>query len=96
MAQAKAKRSVAKKTIQSMPDNGQVCGAGTALVGTFGGISIFGAAFPDDATSYEINGVGVNLSQLNGVCPDGWTYISHFTKITIAAGSTMVLVVYGF
>ena len=40
------------------------CGAGTALVGTFGGSASLGAAFPDDATSYEINGVGVNLSQL--------------------------------
>jgi len=96
MAQDKASRSITKKTMQSIPDRGFPHGAGTELDGTFGGISIFGADFPDDDTSFEIDGEGVNLSLLNGVVPDGWTYVSHFTKITIPAGSDMVLVVYGF
>lgn len=96
MSQAKAKRSIAKKQMQSMPDNGLPCGAGTSLTGSYGGISIFGAAFPNDTTSFKINDVGVNLSVLNGKVPDGWTYISHFTKISIPAGSGMVLIVYGF
>lgn len=96
MAQEKALRSLAKKQMQAMPDNGLPYGAGTELEGSYGAISIFGASFPDDETSFEINGEGVNLSSLNAVVPDGWTYISHFTKITIPAGNTMVLIVYGF
>ena len=96
MSQAQATRSMAKKQIQSIPDNGLPYGAGTAITGTFGGISIFEASFPDDVTSFEINGDGVNLSMLNGLVPNGFTYLAHFTKITIPAGSSMVLIVYGF
>ena len=96
MSQAKATRTQAKKELQSIPDNGIPYAAGTALEGTFGAISIFGASFPNDETSFQINGEGVNLSVLNGKVPDGFTYISHFTKITIPAGSSMVLIVYGF
>lgn len=92
-------RSIAKKIMQSIPDHGYPYAAGTEgteLEGTFGGISIFRADFPDDDTSFEIDGEGVNLSVLNGVVPDGFTYLSHFTKITIPAGSDMVLIVYEF
>ncbi len=96
MNQARETRSLNKKMLQSIPDNGLPYGAGTTLTGTFGGISIFEADFPDDVTSFEINGEGVNLSILNGMLPNGFTYISHFTKITIPAGSSMVLIVYGF
>lgn len=96
MAQSRASRSIAKKTMQSIPDHGYPYGAGTSLEGTFGGISIFRADFPDDNTSFEIDGEGVNLSPLNGIVPEGWTYLSHFTKIRIPADSEMVLVVYGF
>jgi len=96
MNQSKATRSTAKKIMQSMPDHGLPYGAASELEGTFGGISIFRADFPDDDTSFEIDGDGVNLSVLNGVVPDGFTYVSHFTKITIPAGSDMVLIVYGF
>ena len=96
MSQARETRSLNKKMLQSIPDNGLPYGASTELSGSFGDISIFGASFPDDETSFEINGEGVNLSMLNSVVPDGFTYISHFTKITIPAGSTMVLIVYGF
>ncbi len=96
MSQAKATRSLTKKMIQSYPDNGLVYGSDTELEGTFGGISIFSADFPDDDTSFEINGDGVNLSALNGKVPDGFTYLSHFTKVTIPASSGMVLIVYGF
>lgn len=96
MSQTAAKRSLIKKKMQSMPDNGLPYGAGTSLTGSYSAITIFGAAFPNDTTSFAINGTGVNLSSLNGKVPDGWTYIAHFTKITIAAGSTMVLIAYGF
>lgn len=96
MNQARETRSLNKKIMQSIPDNGLPYGADTSLNGTYGAITIFGAAFPDDDTSFEINGEGVNLSMLNGVVPDGFTYVSHFTKITIPEGSDMVLIVYGF
>lgn len=96
MAQAKATRSMAKKMMQSCPDNGLTYAAGTDLEGTYAGISIFSADFPDDETSFKINGEGVNLSALNGKVPDGFTYLSHFTKVTIPEGSDMVLIVYGF
>lgn len=96
MSQAKAKRSIAKKEIQAVPDNSVVLSAGESVTGTFGGISIFEADFPNEVTSIKINGVGVNLSALNGKVPDGWTYVSHFTKVSVPEGSGMVLVVYGF
>lgn len=96
MDQTLATRSIAKKTLQSIPDQGLPYGADTRLEGTFGAITIFHADFPDDDTSFAINGEGVNLSMLNGIVPDGFTYISHFTKITIPADSEMVLIVYGF
>jgi len=96
MNQAKATRSMYKKKMQSIPDNGVPYGANTELEGSFGGISVFKADFPDDTTSFEINGVGVNLSVLNGMIPDGWTYVGHFTKVTIPADSEMVLIVYGY
>jgi hypothetical protein len=79
-----------------MPDAGLPYGAGTELEGSYGGITVFNADFPDDETSFEIAGEGVNLSVLNGKLPEGFTYLSHFTKITIAADSEMVLIVYGF
>lgn len=89
-------RSIAKKIMQSIPDNGIPYAAGTTLTGSYGAISIMSADFPDDETSFEISGEGVNLSALNGKVPDGFTYVSHFTKITIDGGSDMVLIVYGF
>ncbi|MDD3535180.1 MAG: hypothetical protein PHC50_03425 [Candidatus Cloacimonetes bacterium] len=98
--QAKASRSLAKKELQSMPDNGIPFVAAenndTIITGSFSAITIFNADFPEDEDSIEINGIGVDLSPLNDFVPDGFTYLSHFTKITIPAKSDMVLIVYGF
>ncbi len=97
--QRPATRTLAAKELQSMPDNGIPLASSegdTILTGTFSAISVFSPDFPDDNTSFEIAGKGVNLSILNDVMPDGFTYLSNFTKITIPAESDMVLIVYGF
>lgn len=87
-------RTQAKKEMQSMPDFPSVLAAGGTFAGSAGGIAVFDAGFPDDETSVKINGVGVNLSALNGKVPNGYEIKGHFTEITMPETTGMVLIVY--
>lgn len=87
-------RTLTQRYLGSMPDNFDIIEAGTTLEGSWSGIRIWGAAFGNNTTDIEINGVGKNLSALNAGLADGDMIMGSFTKIVIALGSAMVILAY--
>ena len=89
------KRNKVTKEMQSMPDDFDIVTAGESVSGNYSGIQVFGAAFANNATDMEVAGTGKNMSALNAVFPDGGTIMGAFTKITVPAAATdMVVIAY--
>lgn len=71
---------------RSVPTDFDIIDDTAAHTGDWYGLAVFGAAFPDDSTSVEIDGQVRNLSALNGSLSFGYEIKARFTRITLTSG----------
>jgi hypothetical protein len=88
------KLTPSQKEMKSIPSGFDLIAEGASGTGPYYTIKVWGAAFPDDATSFKLNGVGINLSSLNADWVDGDTLLGNFTLVSNPTSSGMKLLAY--
>ena len=75
---------------RSIPTDFDIISDTSTHTGDWYGLAVFGAAFPNDATSVEIDGTGRNLSACNSKLPYGYEIKARFTRLTLTGGLAIV------